>query len=354
MIQQNKFLFILLPTLLLLSACVRPSATTSPACVLAFEGTIRNGPNADLSLTGNLGFMVYGESSGLTGTLKLEDGKEIPVTGQATGRAINLILDLGSDSLIYATGTAQNAMNYCQGSAGGSLVGPLPGDSGDWFGKFDSVAAGGSPADSQPTSSSKLGQAMVLGATAMVILVGIAFAALLMQGQANTRLRKKRPQAGAGSAGRKVTPEDWHGEAEKPVAQYLTTYLGGDSRFDMSFSIEAGTDYLGECGAAVAGYLLNNPSKQAAAIEVWLFDKNDIRTVTYMLLSEANPNEIVFTTKAGQKNKPIAISPGAETTIETTTLRMKVKVAELVYAHNTSRPRNAFNRLTLKLGVWRK
>ena len=63
-------------------------------------------------------------------------------------------------------------------------------------------------------------------------------------------------------------------------------YRYGDDDFDCSFSIEAEGAFLGECGVGVSEVLGFDGSQRVAALEVWVFDKGDIRTVSKLLVSE--------------------------------------------------------------------
>ncbi|MGD8621856.1 MAG: hypothetical protein PVH60_07890, partial [Anaerolineales bacterium] len=75
---------------------------------------------------------------------------------------------------------------------------------------------------------------------------------------------------------------------EQPLATFRTTYTLGDDLYDDSFSIEspATGDFLGECGVGITHAMSVGEPKKVSAFEVWLFDKNDIQTVTKILLSK--------------------------------------------------------------------
>ena len=102
-------------------------------CEFEFDATVHQGPSAGLALIGILQFDLD-TTGGLTGTFALEDGSEALVAGQVNGRAVNLIFDLGDQRYIYGVGTSlYNVRDEdCGGELGGPLVGPEPGDSGDW------------------------------------------------------------------------------------------------------------------------------------------------------------------------------------------------------------------------------
>ena len=65
---------------------------------------------------------------------------------------------------------------------------------------------------------------------------------------------------------------------ENPVGKFTTTYNLGDDYYDLSFSIELPSgEFLGECGVSISETLGTTPPRPVTALEVWLFDKNDIR-----------------------------------------------------------------------------
>jgi hypothetical protein len=115
-----------------LTACGPASAVTEAVkCSGDFEATVYQGPSAGLSLIGPLSLQVDATGN-LTGALTASDGTLVEVTGQAIGRSINLVFNLGQDKRIFGVGSLENDIRGCKGVAGGPFTGPKPGDSGDW------------------------------------------------------------------------------------------------------------------------------------------------------------------------------------------------------------------------------
>jgi hypothetical protein len=56
----------------------------------------------------------------------------VPVVGQSTGRAINLLFTVGDGQYLFGVGTMEHDLATCDGAMGGPFVGPQPGDAGDW------------------------------------------------------------------------------------------------------------------------------------------------------------------------------------------------------------------------------
>lgn len=90
---------------------------------------MRRGPDTGLSLDGLLALGLSPAGAVDHGQLVKADGTTVPVVGQVTGRAVNLLFTLGRGKTIYRVGTAQHPLAGCQP---GTLVGPAAGDSGDW------------------------------------------------------------------------------------------------------------------------------------------------------------------------------------------------------------------------------
>lgn len=100
------------------------------ACRINFSGTVRQGPSAGLALVGSL-VVAVDATGAAAGKLERPDGSRLGVVGQVTGRSIDVRIDLG-ERRVFAMGTLEHDFEACQGDAGGVLVGPEPGDLGDW------------------------------------------------------------------------------------------------------------------------------------------------------------------------------------------------------------------------------
>lgn len=118
---------------LILTACQPGLAPTAAVtCLSQFEATVHHGPNAGLAVNGKLLFTLD-HAGALTGGIAAVDGSEIPVVGQANGRAVNLSLTVGEQKFLFGVGSAENPINTCTGYWGGGFTGPEAGDSGDWL-----------------------------------------------------------------------------------------------------------------------------------------------------------------------------------------------------------------------------
>ncbi len=155
-------------------------------------------------------------------------------------------------------------------------------------------------------------------------------------------------------AARQKTDFVARGEAP-PVSQYMSTYILGNDLYDDSFSIEtAAGEFLGECGSGISETIGIGEPKKVAATEVWLFDKNDIRTVTKVLMTEHAYNDQALRTKLAPKGEAVLAEPGMVTTLETETLRVQVRIVDLQYGEGPLPPKSFFERLTVEIAAWTK
>lgn len=146
------------------------------------------------------------------------------------------------------------------------------------------------------------------------------------------------------------------GEQPPPLAQFMTTYQLGNDMFDESFSIDSQTgEFLGECGVGISEPIGVGEPKRVTAFEVWLFDKNDIQTVTQVLMSEHAFSDETIRHRLAAKGEPVVAEPGREMILETATLRLLARVVDMSYGATGALPAESFfDRLTLELVVWSK
>lgn len=141
----------------------------------------------------------------------------------------------------------------------------------------------------------------------------------------------------------------------EPVAQFMTTYSIGDDLYDDSFSIDAATgEFLGECGVGISEIVGVGDPKHVAAFEVWLFDKNDIQTVTKVIMSAHAHTDEKIRLRLESKGEPILSEPGKRVLLETATLQLEARIVDMAYGEGPAPDQSFFERLTLELSVWPK
>jgi hypothetical protein len=143
---------------------------------------------------------------------------------------------------------------------------------------------------------------------------------------------------------------------EPPVVQFMTTYLHGDDLYDDSFSIETSSgEFLGETGVGISETIgTGSDAKRVTAFEVWLFDKNDIRTVTKVLMSDHAFNDDALRSKLETKGEAKLARPGDKLVLETATLRIQARVVDLAYGSGPLPPNSFFERITIELAAWKR
>jgi hypothetical protein len=194
----------------------------------------------------------------------------------------------------------------------------------------------------------------------------VAGAAAPPPSAAPTKQPPKRPPKGAPSIDTAVSPAargaalsataertDYASEGRPPIVQFMTTYLHGDDLYDDTFSIETATgQFLGETGVAIAETVDEKEGKKVTAFEVWLFDKNDIRTVTKVLMSEYAFHDDAIKAKLAPKGEAVLAQAGDTITLETATLRVKARLVDLSYGSGPFPPNSFFERITIELAAW--
>jgi len=142
---------------------------------------------------------------------------------------------------------------------------------------------------------------------------------------------------------------------EPPMAQFMTTYNLGNDLYDDSFSIDSQSgEFLGECGVGISETVGVGEPKRVTAFEVWLFDKNDIQTVTQVLMSEHAFLDDDTKHRLEAKGEPVLAEPGREMFLETATLRLVARVVDMTYGTSAAPDESFFDRMTLELVVWSK
>jgi len=140
-----------------------------------------------------------------------------------------------------------------------------------------------------------------------------------------------------------------------PVAQFMTTYVLGDDLYDDSFSIDAPDgSFLGECGMGISETIGVGDPKKVMAFEVWLFDKNDIRTVTKVLMSEHAFRDEALKSRLAAKGEPVLVTPGDVVSMETASLVVTARVVDMAYGGGALPPSSFFERLTIELAAFTK
>jgi hypothetical protein len=254
------------------------------------------------------------------------------------------------------------------GEAGATILETIKSDPGNLnaeaISKFETVinpqvavqtpeAAGGQVPANKPSPSSIL---IILVAVVLFALVGYGILRYLLPRLRNTQNGSMNNGARKiDIAGQPETPPFESSGQEQPISQFITTYALGDDLFDDSFSIDSPTgEFLGECGVGISEIIGFGEPKKVQAFEVWLFDKNDIQTVTKVLMSPHAFNDVATFQRLQAKGEPSMVERGKQIVLETAALQMVATVSDAEYGQGALPEESYFDRLTLEISVWSK
>ena len=188
----------------------------------------------------------------------------------------------------------------------------------------------------------------------MLLLVVLALGIIAMF---VVRMRKRRQAAPAPQAAEETPewlstlhPEEADQATLPALGHFVTSYALGNDTYDESFSVETSAgEFLGECGVAISETIGVGDPDKVTAFEVWLFDKNDIRTVTQVLMSEHAFNDPELRASLAPKGEAVLAEVSTPMVLETATLRLDVLVTEMTYGAGSLPPNSFFDRLTIEL-----
>jgi len=218
-----------------------------------------------------------------------------------------------------------------------------------------SIDAGAAPGggDSKPSTSS-----IVISVIGILVLAVAVFGVFYLL--RNVFRLKPRGEASAAMQAAEVTRQTQKTDFQSmglapPVTQTMTTYVMGDDLYDESFSIDTqGGDFLGEYGVGVSESIGVGGPKKVTALEIWLFDKNDIKTATKVLMSSHAFEDPELRARLEAKGELVMLEPQGQIILETATLQLLVTVNDLEYGVGALPPESYFERVTLEMAIWPK
>ena len=207
-----------------------------------------------------------------------------------------------------------------------------------------------------PSGSSNMVVSVAIIVGALLAFAGVLAAAFWLLRGGGHRTTQGTPAQQAADIVRSTEKTNYEAQGgPPPVAQYVTTYVIGDDLYDDSFSIDSPTsEFLGECGVGISETIGVGDPKKVTAFEVWMFDKNDIQTVTKVLMSPHAFSDAGFRAKLEAKGELVAIAPLKKVVLETQTLQMIATVSDLQYGAGSLPNESYFDRVVIELAIWSK
>lgn len=208
--------------------------------------------------------------------------------------------------------------------------------------------------ESEIATLPNIGKYVVIG-VAVIVVLGV-LSAVIYFFRPRLRSRGSSPviQAQQNTPPKGSTDYESLGVAS-PITQSMTTYVLGDDLYDESFSIDSPAgEFMGEYGVGVSETIGVGDPKKVTALEIWLFDKNDIKTATKVLMSENAYNDLASRQRLEAKGELVLIEPQKQVVLETATLQLLANLTDVEYGQGPLPQNSYFERVTLELAVWSK
>ena len=229
------------------------------------------------------------------------------------------------------------------------------------YGQVIQTVKGTNPSSSIPVATPTgglSGTTILIGAILVLLLVGGAVGVFLRRILKNPISDEVTPGMQANEINREATKNKTNFETlgvAPPITQNMTTYVLGDDLYDESFSIDTPSgDFLGEYGVGVSETIGVGDPKKVTAFEIWLFDKNDIKSATKVLMSTHAFSDVGIRSRLEAKGELIQVEPQKQIMLETETLQLLATVVDLQYGDGAMPDKSYFERVTLELAIWRK
>ena len=190
----------------------------------------------------------------------------------------------------------------------------------------------------------------------LVVLAGAIFYVLKKRGEAAGEAEPPWEEPMPESPPTVADDSDSAGGEVIPLARFQSSYSYGRDNYDDSFSIENSEgDFLGECGVGVSETIGTDTPKNVTAFEVWLFDKNDIRTETKVVMSDHAYFDEALKAKLAPKGEPVLARENEVIVLETATLIVNATIKAMQYGTAGSLPpQSFFDSFTIELSAWAK
>jgi hypothetical protein len=216
------------------------------------------------------------------------------------------------------------------------------------------LSEGGQGTPEAPGGTSVLRTVVTVGGIIALLVIAVAAALFLRNFLGKRGGGEPTPVMQAAEISRQTEKTNYENLGlAPPITQTMTTYVLGDDLYDESFSIDtAAGEFLGEYGVGVSEAIGVGDPKKVAALEIWLFDKNDIKTATKVLMTEHAFQDAGIRSRLEPKGELVLAEPQGQVLLETATLQLLATVVDLEYGRGPMPQNSYFERITLELAVW--
>jgi len=171
-----------------------------------------------------------------------------------------------------------------------------------------------------------------VGIAFLVLLLGTGMLLLLRQLQKRVPLRRRRTLPPGEAPAEPEVRITIRTPPETTLGSFETAYNLGDEGYDVSYSVESPTgEFLGECGISALESADASGPVGVVAFELWLFDKEDVRTEARVLMSEEAFGDDALREEMATRGELIEAEQGQVVVLETANLRVDASVIDLVY-----------------------
>ncbi|MEM7330973.1 MAG: hypothetical protein AAF490_02700 [Chloroflexota bacterium] len=210
----------------------------------------------------------------------------------------------------------------------------------------------------QETGAGDTGSNSLIPVLLLLLLLGALLGAIYFVIQRRNALMSEVETHTIGGAMPEAPPTTVQGSEDSsaiPLARFQSAYAMGRDNYDDSFSIEnTSGDFLGECGVGISESIGTDVPKNVTAFEVWLFDKNDIRTVTKVIMSDHAFFDEALKAKLAPKGEPVLARENEIVVLETASLIVNAEIKSMNYGSGTLPPQSFFDNFTVELSAWAK
>ena len=202
--------------------------------------------------------------------------------------------------------------------------------------------------------TSTMGYAVLIAAGAVILSVVLAMTLFLRRVMRKRSSGEMTPAMQAQELSRQTERTNFENLGlAPPITQTMTAYVLGDDLYDESFSIDSQAgEFLGEYGVGISETFGVGEPKKVTALEIWLFDKNDIKTATKVLMSEHAYKDSGIRQRLEAKGELVPIRTQQQVLMETATMQLLATVVDVEYGQGPLPPNSYFERVTLELAIW--